>query len=317
MALYLGVDAGGTHTRAAVVDEHGVLRGRGAAGRGKVEDEAATAAEAIYAATAAALAGAGADLSDIAAACLAVAGLDSESQFSLLRDALSGRGLVGAQLENDTLAAWAGGTGLRPGVVAIGGTGHNVLAVDAAGRRCLQQDLDRCNRLIALPRAGWIVGWTALGLGLAAPEGSPLHRATLSYLGAADVASAMETLRSGDRVPGRGFAEMAAMAADAGDPLAALALRAAGTAIGADVAIMLRWMGMATEPCPVVYVGGLFRAPDVLAAFRAVVEGACPRAQVGQPLLPPVLGAVLLAMGSAGPTILEALAASARTMHLP
>lgn len=84
---------------------------------------------------------------------------------------------------------------------------------------------------------------------------------------------------------------------------------------------MLRWMGMAADAFPVVHVGGLFRAPGVLTAFREVVEGACPQALVGPPLLPPVLGAVLLAMEAGdrrpGHGTLEALAAGAEALRLP
>ena len=316
MALYLGVDVGASGTRAVLVDGAGAVRGTGTGDRGQMERGAALAAAAIAEAAGAALETARAAWSDVTGACFAVSGLDHDWQLPALREALGAAGLPEARLENDTLAAWAGGTGLRPGAVAVGGTGHNVLAVDALGARCWQKDLGNLNRLIALPRPGWQVGWTAIGLGLAAPEGSPLARTTLRYLDAPDAASAIEALREEQWTPGYGAAEVAGLAAEAGDPLAAILLRTAGVGIGANVVLALRRLGMAAADCPVVYVGGLFRSPHLLAGFREAVEGACPRARLQPPLLPPVVGAALLAMDGADAATCAALERSARLAGL-
>lgn len=131
-ALYLGIDGGGTATRAVVVDCGGVVRGRGTAGGANQEVIGAdAAAEAIHAAARAALAEAGAE-PPVRAAWIGLAGVDSLDAAEVLRPVLAP--LAGhLRITNDgelPLGALPGGVG----VALIAGTGSVVLGRNAAGR---------------------------------------------------------------------------------------------------------------------------------------------------------------------------------------
>lgn len=177
-----------------------------------------------------------------------------------------------------------------------------MLGVEAAARRAGLAGLDPVLRLAALPCPGWLLGWTALGVGLCAPHGAALHEGSLRYLGAADRVAALQALRgAGD--PGRDAARMAAEAAAGGDPLAALFLRVGGLALGASTAAAVRHLGLDGAALTVVYVAALFRSPDLLGGVVDFVQAACPLAVVQPPLMPPALVA--------------ALAEAGRTLQLP
>ncbi len=134
--LLLGVDGGGTHTRAVVADTTGRLLGQGGSGTAnQATSGAATAVGAIMNAVQTACARAGCRAVDIAAACFGLAGLDRPGDEDIY--AVSGRALDlrrAPLLVNDAVIAWAGAAGGRPGVALIAGTGSVAYGRDAGGR---------------------------------------------------------------------------------------------------------------------------------------------------------------------------------------
>lgn len=125
MALFVGVDGGGTHTRAIVGDDVGRVLGRGDAGASnQATTGSASAGRAIQAAVCAALAQAGSGPGEIAAACLGLAGLDRPQDETAFAPSAEALGFPrAARLVNDSVIAWAGATGGSPGIAVIAGTG--------------------------------------------------------------------------------------------------------------------------------------------------------------------------------------------------
>ena len=135
MPYYLGVDAGGTKTLAAVCDDSGRVAGTGLAGASNYQDVGpAAAVRALTAATTQALERAGASRGDVVAACYGVSGADREADFKTIRDFLQAVSPTPRfTLVNDTLVALRAGTDDGVGVCCIGGTGANCIGRNRLG----------------------------------------------------------------------------------------------------------------------------------------------------------------------------------------
>lgn len=134
--LFLGVDAGGTHTRALIADRKGNLRGAGKAGPGNWEGvglEGTLAA--LRQAVGEALATAGARPDEIAASAFGLAGLDWPSDEERLQPVVERLGLSGPKvLVNDTFVALRAGARDPWGVVVVAGTGTTIAGRNREGK---------------------------------------------------------------------------------------------------------------------------------------------------------------------------------------
>ena len=141
MGLFLGVDAGGTKTRALLVGATGEVRGAGEAGPGNFQAIGAKAAgEAIAAAVRSALAAAGAEepgrvmASAVRGSFFGLAGVRTEEERAVMRAEIAKLGLGGAvEIGSDLEAAHAGALAGGPGVVVIAGTGSAAWGRNKAG----------------------------------------------------------------------------------------------------------------------------------------------------------------------------------------
>ena len=136
MALYVGIDGGGTKTRVCVVDSAGET---GAAVEGGASNPISVgwedAHERIVSLIEQGVAAVGGTPDGIAALCAAVAGIDRPDQAARLRALLHER-FPAAEIVvvNDALAALASGTRGGSGVVLIAGTGTIAVGEDRGGR---------------------------------------------------------------------------------------------------------------------------------------------------------------------------------------
>ncbi len=259
-ALLLGVDGGGTHTRAVVALPGGQVLGHAEAG---ASNQATTGADgarrAIGLACADALAAAGARPSDVAGACLGLAGLDHPSDEAVFREVADALGLpVRPVLCNDSVIAWAGATGGAPGIAVIAGTGSVAYGRTGAGagRRCGGWGGVLGDEGSAYRIAAQAVGRVLRGLdGRAAPSGLGPALARAAGLGEPGdlclLARADRTVRAGlpvEAVLGalapvvttaalRGDPDACAIVADAGRDLADLAVAIAGALGMAEPAV--------------------------------------------------------------------------------
>ena len=307
MEVFLGIDAGGTRTRAALADGKGRVLGVGEAGPGNPHNVGeATAACHLAEATRAAWTVAGRKVRPANFAFLGVAGTKTADDFARLRAAAEAHGVAAAgavRVENDLHNALAGGLGGAPGIALIGGTGSNCLGRDATGATRI------CGGW------GWLMGDEGAGFGLAA-EG--LRRATrtadgrqgrtrllesaLAFFGVNEPNALLTALYSGSWQPDRvaAFGPVVTRLAEEGDGGAKQVLRK-GAAVLADlVAATARQLSFPEGP-DVVLLGGCLNPRGFYTAMvEAAIAKACPSARLRAPLYSPLHGAVLNALRYGG-----------------
>ncbi|MDT0156853.1 BadF/BadG/BcrA/BcrD ATPase family protein [Microbacterium sp. ARD32] len=130
-ALLLGIDAGGTTTRAVLTDAAGRCLGYGAGGRGNpISAGPDRAAEGVLDAVRAALASAGRALADVSVVVPAMAGMRAAGGSEWLRKRLAPHGFGGVlRFESDLLATYFSGAAADAGYALVSGTGACVIRV--------------------------------------------------------------------------------------------------------------------------------------------------------------------------------------------
>lgn len=129
MALFLGIDGGGTGCRAAVADAEGHVLGRGRSGPANINTDVEGAAANIIAATTGALAGSEGAPQDLIAT-LGLAGGTITAAARRLAELLP---FAKVRIVNDAITATRGAMGNDDGILAAIGTG-SVFAVQRAGK---------------------------------------------------------------------------------------------------------------------------------------------------------------------------------------
>lgn len=301
MRLVVGVDGGGTKTTAAVVGEHLEILGSATTGPANARSVGIDTASAdIARAITEALAAAAVALEQVAAISLCLAGFDTELDLPVPQRAVHLLGFEGpAIFENDVVGAWAGATEVRPGIVAIAGTGATALGMNARGEFWRTDGWDY---VLGDAGSGYAIGLAGIQAAMRALDGrgapTRLVAALAREYGVAD-GEAMRRTWDGGHLGKReiaAFARLVTQAADAGDAAARLILAGAGADLGASVRAIIGRLGMERETFPVSTVGGVFTAaPWVTNPFRAAVVGAAPGATFRPPLHPPEVGAAILA----------------------
>lgn len=256
--LVLGVDVGGTATRAVVVDGDGNCLGLGRAGRGNptaVGVEAA--AEAITSAASEAAARAGVALVDLRSGIAAVAGAGRGG--AELLGALRAAGLPGdLALRPDLLAMFRSGTISSSGYAVIVGTGAIAGRVRAGE---LERTSDGIGWLLGDVGSGYWIGRRVLRRVAAALDGrgaaTSMTEAVLAVVAATDQRRAVPSMRSEpvgrddalsalvavayELDPGdvAQFAPVAFEAAAAGDPVAVAVVEAAAEGLARTLGVVL------------------------------------------------------------------------------
>lgn len=130
--LFLGVDAGGTKTHAALTDASGRVLALGVAASGNWERVGMDgSADALARAVDAALAQAGRSRADVTSASFALAGIDWDSDIIAMQHMLSGFGFGCVPVVmNDAIAVLLAGTPDGIGCASVAGTGGKTVARD-------------------------------------------------------------------------------------------------------------------------------------------------------------------------------------------
>lgn len=306
--LFLGVDAGGTHTRALVADGRGEIRGAGRAGPGNWEAvglEGTLAA--LRQAVGEALAAARARPDEIAASAFGLAGLDWPSDEERLRPLVDRLGLSGPKvLVNDTFVALRAGARDPWGIVIVAGTGTTVAGRNREGRTArtlgLGYPFDDWGAAPDVAQAAFhAVARAYTGRGPATTLTDRLVR----LVGAQDVADLLEGVSRWryNLFPLVTEIVRATMEeAERGDGAACEVVRRAGRELGGGAVVVARRLGMERETFDLVLAGGLFRSagPMLLDALLETVRAVAPGARPVRLEVPPVVGGVLLAMEAVG-----------------
>ncbi len=298
----LGIDGGGTRTRAVILDETERVLGRGESGSSNYDDvgEATAQAHIAQAVEAARLA---ADLppGPFDAAFLGLGGIVSPTDRRIIRRIAERLNLAPADkigVDHDIRIALAGGLRGRPGIVIIAGTGSSCYGRNAEGEAW---QAGGWGPLIADEGSGYWLGVQAMKAAMRAFDGrgepTTLLERVQQHLALADIHDIMHRLYA----QGITRAEVAAMAplvieaARDNDPVAQAILHRGAEELTLCAQTVARKLRL-TAP-EIALTGGLTNAGEtflhpVFEALRRQIPGCRPKL----PELPPVLGAALLAL---------------------
>lgn len=300
MDLFIGIDAGGTTTRAVLLDSTGRVLGEGAAGPGNHHNLGLVrAVRNMRSAARSAFRVAGKTPQPAKCVFVGCAGVKSHTDIARVTAALESAGLGAAgdiDVCNDLHNALAGGLSGKPGIALIAGTGSNCLGRDASGAMWM------CG--------GW--GWlldapgSAFGLTLSAmnrvvreadgrePQGALLP-SLLAFLGLPEANEILARLYCEKWTPDdlAAFAPAVVRCSANGDSAAQRILREGAAALAGLVAATARNLHFPKGP-DVVILGGCARSgPPYQTMVEAAIRKACPKARVVEPAGSPLLGAAL------------------------
>ncbi len=302
MRCVLGIDGGGTSTRAVILDETGALLGIGISAGSNYDDVGIEKALAsVQTAVQQARERAGFAVRRFDAVFLGMAGIVSDKDRAVIRDIalrldLAEPGSIG--VDHDIRIALAGALSGRPGIVLIAGTGSSCYARSAAG---VDWRSGGWGSLLADEGSGYWLGVEAMKAAVRASDGrgtpTLLTQSVMDHLHLTDINEIMHRVYS----IGLSRAEIAAMsrlvidAAHAHDPVAVNLIVRAGDELAACAEAAARAIGL--EAPEVTIVGGMTQAGAVfLDPLRMHLRARLPDHQWRTPELPPVIGAGLLAL---------------------
>jgi N-acetylglucosamine kinase-like BadF-type ATPase len=296
----LGVDGGGTKTHAVVADEHGRVLGEGFAGpsnplRVGVTNAAAAVREAIDRACDAA----GIRRADIGAAEVGLAGVRRADLRERMRESLISLGLGSLEVVTDAEIALYGATNGAPGLVLIAGTGSICCGRSARGKRTCAGGWG--------PLAGdegggaWLARRALQAVAQAADGRGPatsLSEAACVYFNVTspDDLSLAIYAPSMTHEHIAGFGRPVVEAAQQRDEVARAIIVEAGRELGKAAVAVIRRLQMQRERFQVAYVGGVFKAGElILSPLRQVINGVAGQAYLAPPHLSPAIAAAHMA----------------------
>lgn len=318
--VVVGIDGGGSRTRAAIVDGTGRVLGYGEAGASNIHmcghDRARAA---IAEATANASSSAGLASPHFLAAFLGVAGAGTERDREELR--AIGRELELAPSEaidadHDLRIALAGGLAGEPGIVLIAGTGSSCYGRTSDGR---VWRAGGWGALLDDVGSGYWLGVQALTAVTRAVDGrgalTSLQPALVSALGIEDIEEILRmTGREG--LAREQIAKLAPLVLEAdadGDDVAHEIVRHGLDELARMAHAVAQNLGWLSESVRLVFTGGLSENGAYRNDFELQLGRRADNICLTEARMPPVLGAALIALemcGAINESIIEALASS-------
>ena len=304
----LGVDGGGSATRSVIISTEGEVLATAKAGPSNpitigAERALANILEAIDEASARC------GVNEFLASRLGVAGTGRSRLRQELLDGM--RPSFGdTAIFSDAASALAGGTGCRPGVVVIAGTGSIAYGENRLGETARAGGW---GWRLGDEGSGYTIGLKAILATLRAQDGrcpeTVLKQKIVSHLGLGRLEDIIDWVYEPGREP-RDIAYLVPLVREAeaeGDEAAALVMAEAGAELGFVANAVIRRLGLSGE-FPVSLNGGVFKQPSgYIIAFEEVVRREASECALIKPRMPPLLGSGLLALKSLGVTIDEAL----------
>jgi N-acetylmuramic acid 6-phosphate etherase len=307
--LFIGVDGGGTHTRAVAAGADLVPAGRGSAGPANAATRPLPrVVDAVTEAVSDAARAAGIDPADAAGIACGLAGLDTAGIAGRVTTALDGLYGAGKVLvTNDARIALAGavaGPVDGPGVVLIAGTGAIAFG---RGQDGSEARAGGWGPVLGDEGSGYAIARRGLAAVVRSLDGrGPATKIRELLFASEGTSSSDELLHRIYRTDG-GAADVAAYfplvtaAAKAGDAVALSILAEARDELALTVEAVIRKLGLEREAFDVAAVGGVFSAGElILGPLRERIRAVAPGARLHLPVHPPEIGAVRLAVARAG-----------------
>ena len=296
MNYRVGVDGGGTTTRAVVIDENNRVTGRGQGDSSNLYNLGLEGARhSIGVAIEAALSQAGIGRERVESWGFGLAGLTGapeKARWTAVLEPIYGANIA---VDEDVAAAWAGALGPENlgagGAVLIAGTGANCFGQNASGER---RRVDGWGPLLGDRGSGYWLGESAMRAAVAAFDAATpptmLLRALLRHFDVADVGALVGVVYAADFRRDRvaAFVPHVIAAARAGDAIAAALLRASGAQLGQTARAVLQPLDLKQ----LALTGGLLgNSPEIR---RALQEELGAEIKLIEPRFEAVVGAAFL-----------------------
>ena len=301
---FLGIDVGGTKTRALIADETGRAVGFGVSGPGNHEGVGYDGlSRAMCVAFKQAAASAGIKPAQIAWAGFGIGGYDWPSEREPHLKAIGGLGLrAPVEIVNDAVLGLLAGTGDGWGVAVVSGTGCNCWGWDrtrqhighVTGHGFEMGEGAGASELIIKAMQAVSYEWTRRG------PATQLTAAFLRHTGAHDLADLLEGVLQHKYELDSEAAPLVFQVAEAGDVVANEVIRWAGCELGEMATAVIRQLGFEKSDFDVILTGSMFDGGSLLIEpMRQTVHALAPGARLVRLAAPPVVGAVLLGMEQA------------------
>ncbi len=320
MALYLGIDGGGTATRALLCDEDGRVLGLGTGGvANHLHAGWDGAADSVRTAVCVAFASAELAPTPCTAAFLGMAAVSSPEARSRWLEIARQLSLAetprAVGIDHDIRIALAGGLAGRPGIALIAGTGSSCYGRTVTGDTW---QAGGWGSILDDGGGGYWLGLRAVGAAIRGDDGrgpaTALRERVLARLQVANLREIVTRLHNGSlaRHEVARLAEDVMACAAAGDTAAQELLARGATELANMVRAVAQRLFPSGRP-EVVLSGSTATAATFSPIIRAAIDWEVPTANVVPAELTPVAGAALLALGLAGvpstPQVILALGA--------
>ena len=300
MQYLLGIDGGGTHTRAILLTRRGRVLGIGIAGSSNYHNMGVPrAAKNLRKAADAAFGEAGLAPTPASAAYLGLSGVKASGDISRMRAAAEAIWLAEpgrVEVANDLHNALSGGLNGAEGIALIAGTGSNCLGRDASGATAM------------VGGWGWLLDDMGAGFGLAvaalryaarAADGrrpaTQILPSALAFFGLPEPDALLERLYTGEWQPSAvaEFAPVVIRLAGEGDGAALQLLQEGAAALAELVAGTARRLSF-PRTARVVVLGGCARSgPPYQPLVEQAIRQSSPKLRICEPVHDPVHGAAL------------------------
>jgi N-acetylglucosamine kinase-like BadF-type ATPase len=304
--VILAIDSGGTRTRCVAFDRDGRILGRGEGGPSNhLLIDHARARDGLTVAMDGALTDGALSPSAVRCVAAGLAGVDYDGAGADVGRSLIGNvGTAVIAIEGDVVIAHLAALAGRPGVVALAGTGSNVLGIGPDGTRI---KVGGWGPLFGDEGSAHEIARQALVAAARAYDGlapaTGLTRAFVDRLGLRDFRETLKAVYGGG-MEGPDIAALAPLVetvAEAGDETARGILGRAGTDLARGVAVAMDRLGLRDHARVVSYQGAVLGACVLArAAFVGELNRLVPGVRVERPRFAPIIGAYLLGRNALG-----------------
>ena len=298
MAIYLGIDGGGTKTSCVVADEMTVLGTATSGGSNITRHGDVRVREALHAAVRDACAASKIDPSHVVSSCVGLSGAGRpevrEAVKRMLREVLSGKIEVVSDLETTLQAAFGDG----PGVIVIAGTGSIAYGRDAHGKTARAGGWGLA---ISDEGSGQWIGRTVVSAVLGATDAGEDPALLKQIIALWKLTTLDQLVRQANASPPPDFSSLVPLVLDhKGDTLARGVLERAGNELASLARNVIRRLFGPGGSVPLAMAGGVFRQSGIVRqVFYNGVIAEFPQAAVQSEIVDAVNGALALARKAA------------------
>jgi N-acetylglucosamine kinase-like BadF-type ATPase len=297
MAVFAGIDGGGTRTTLVLADEEGRERARRVGPAGLVDPRHPEATARMLAELVrGVLAEAG--LSEPPAAlCAGLAGVGNEAERAAVEAALAAAGVAGrVAVTGDGEVALEGGLGGGPGVLLIAGTGSIAYGRGEDGRVAR---VGGWGMVVGDEGSGWAIGRAGLAAALRAADGrgpeTRLLGVFLDHLGLEGPSGIPPWAGRAEKAAVARLATQVVGVAEAGDVVARGVVEREARELACHAAALARRLEPWSAGVPVVFHGGVLSVPFYAGLVEAALEEWAFDFRVRPPVADAVAGALSFA----------------------